>query len=251
MSFAIEWLDLRENADNAARDKDLRDRVLAFLTSRPNPLVVDLGAGTGSTMRALAGANAKWRLIDNDPKLLGEAARRGKVETVEMDLTRIEAIPFDGAALVTASALFDLVSADWIDALADRLTDARIGLYAALSYDGTLEWVPTDRDDDAARTAFNIDQRTIKGFGPALGSDGVTHLAEAMRIRGYEVTVAQSPWRLGGRDHALQRSLLQGIAEAAGRSGMENADDWLARRIEAVERTRCMVGHVDVLAVPG
>lgn len=252
MSFAIEWLDLRESADNAARDTDLRSRVMTFLASKGEPLIADLGAGTGSTMRALAGVDTRWRLIDNDPKLLTEAARRGggKVETVEMDLTRVEDIPLDGVSLVSASALFDLVSAEWIDALADRLAEASIGIYAALSYDGILEWEPSDIDDSAAQDAFNADQRTVKSFGLALGPDGASHLAEAMKIRGFELHVAQSPWRLGGTDAALQRSLLEGIAEAAARSGMANAADWLARRLDAAEKTRCTVGHLDVLALP-
>jgi len=252
MSFTTDWLDLREAADNAARDADLRNRVTAFLGSTPDPLVVDLGAGTGSTMRALNVANTKWRLVDHDPALLAEAARRGgsMVETAEMDLTRVEAIPLDGASLVTASALFDLVGAEWIDALADRLAKARIGIYAALTYDGVLEWDPADDDDTAARAAFNADQRTVKGFGPALGPDGGTYLAEALRMRGFEVAVAQSPWRLGEADTALHASLLEGIAEAAERSGMENADTWLARRLEVVQQSQCTVGHVDVLALP-
>lgn len=252
MSFAVEWLDLRESADNAARDADLRGRVLKFLGAKGDPLVVDLGAGTGSTMRTLAEADTRWRLIDNDPKLLAEAARRGggKVETVEMDLRRVEAIPLDGVSLVSASALFDLVSAEWIDALADRLAETHTGIYAALSYDGMLEWDPSDIDDSAAQNAFNADQRTVKSFGPALGPDGASHLAEAMKTRGFEVHVAQSPWCLGDADAALQRSLLEGIAEAAARSGMINADDWLARRLNAVEKARCTVGHVDVLALP-
>lgn len=251
MSFAVDWLDLREDADNAARDPDLRRSAVTFIAAQRDPLVVDLGAGTGSTMRALKTAKAKWRLIDNDPALLAEAARRGgRVETVEMDLTRVEAIPLDGASLVTASALFDLASRVWIDALADRLAASRIGIYAALSYDGIMQWEPADADDHAARDAFNADQLTVKGFGPALGPDGAGHLAEAMKIRGYAVNVAHSPWGLGAVDAALQRSLLSGIAEAAARSGMANADEWLARRLQTVETARCTVGHLDVLALP-
>lgn len=253
MSFAVEWLNLREAADNAARDAHLRDRAAALIGSQPDPLIVDLGAGTGSTMRALGHPHARWRLIDNDRDLLQEAARRGgeRVETVEMDLTRVEDLPLNGATLVTASALFDLVGAPWIDALADRLATERIGIYAALSYDGNLGWAPPDRADQEISQAFNRDQRSDKGFGPALGPDGAAYLTDAMRKRGYAVHEAQSPWQLGSDDAALHRALLEGIADAAAQSGAPDAGEWLSRKFAALERTRCVVGHVDVLALPG
>ncbi|MFN3764359.1 MAG: hypothetical protein ACK4R3_02190 [Aliihoeflea sp.] len=252
MSFSTAWLDLRERADNAARDASMLAKARDFLAQRPDALVVDLGSGTGSTLRAIGTVPARWRLVDYDPALLGEAARRSAttIETVELDLTRTAQIPLDGAALVTASALFDLASAEWIDALADRLAASRIGLYAALSYDGVLEWDPADADDAAVRAAFNAHQRSDKGFGPSLGPSGAYHLAEAMRERGYGVATAASPWRLGSDEGELQRALVTGIADAARELGVASADAWLERRLEAAPTTRCTVGHLDVLALP-
>lgn len=252
MSFSSEWLDLRARADSAARDAAMLTEVRADLTRQPDPVIVDLGSGTGSTIRAMGDVAARWRLVDHDPALLAEAARRSgpAIETVELDLTRTADIPLAGAALVTASALFDLVSAAWIDALADRLAAVGIGLYAALNYDGLLEWKSADPDDTAIRNAFNAHQRGEKGFGPALGPCAALHLAKAMRARGYSVTVAESPWNLGPPDAELQRALLGGIADAARQVGAASADTWLARRLEAVPTGRCTVGHLDVLALP-
>ena len=63
-SFSIAWLDMREGADFAARDKSLTTQLLHWLgqatdTISPDRIIVDLGAGTGSTLRALTklGAN--------------------------------------------------------------------------------------------------------------------------------------------------------------------------------------------------
>jgi hypothetical protein len=252
MSFSTEWLDLRESADNAARDGSMLAEVRDFLARHPDPVIVDLGSGTGSTLRAIGDIPARWRLVDHDQALLAEAARRSgpNVQTIEFDLTHTADIPLGGAALVTASALFDLVSAAWIDALADRLSAAQTGLYAALSYDGLLEWNPADPDDAAIRNAFNAHQRGDKGFGPALGSSGASHLADAMRKRGYRVTIADSPWKLGATEPQLQRALVTGIADAARELGVESADAWLARRLEAAPVARCTVGHRDLLALP-
>jgi len=252
MSFSTEWLDLRESADNAARDASMLAEVRAFVARSSSPVVVDLGSGTGSTLRAIGDVEARWRLVDHDPALLTEAARRSgaRVETVELDLTRTADIPLDGAALVTASALFDLASAAWIDAVADRLAASRTGLYAALSYDGVLEWNPAEPDDQVIRDAFNAHQRSNKGFGPALGPLGANYLADAMRKRGYRVTTAASPWVLAANDAELQRALVTGIADAARELHVASADAWLSRRLETAPTSRCTVGHLDVLALP-
>jgi trans-aconitate methyltransferase len=252
MSFSTAWLDLRESADNAARDASMLADVRAFLARQRDPVIVDLGSGTGSTLRAIGDVPARWRLVDHDPALLAEAARRSgpTVETIELDLTRTADIPLDGASLVTASALFDLASARWIDALVDRLAASRTGLYAALSYDGVLAWNPADSDDDAIRDAFNLHQRGEKGFGPALGPAGAAYLADALRKRGYRVTIADSPWKLGPAEAELQRTLLTGIADAARELDVTSADAWLERRLAAASSAHCTVGHLDVLALP-
>ncbi len=89
--FSIDWLDLREAADRRARDNALRDQTIEWLeagvASQQNPVVVDLGAGTGSTLRAFTSPNQQpltWRLVDNDTALLDEADRRhGAIHRIE------------------------------------------------------------------------------------------------------------------------------------------------------------------------
>lgn len=252
MSFDAAWLDLREPADRAARDAGLLAMAQRYAAAVDRPAIVDLGAGTGSTMRALAILGARWRLVDHDERLLAEARRRGgpEVETLPLDLRDVAALPIEDARLVTASALVDLAGPGWIEALADRLSQAQAALYAALSYDGTLRWQPADPEDDAARDAFDRHQRTDKGLGPALGPEGGAYLAGAMRRRGYAVSTAASPWVLGPAAAGLHAELLKGIAQAAGEAGFDAAQAWLERRLNIVAGSSCMVGHVDVLALP-
>lgn len=253
MSFDTAWLDLREPADRAARDAELLDAAVRHVGAVERPLIVDLGSGTGSTMRAMDIERARWRLIDNDPALLDEAARRAgaMIETVVADLRDIDRAPLDGARLVTASALVDLVSADWIERLAARLARTGAAFYAALSYDGVMSWQPADADDAAVLDAFNGHQRSDKGFGRALGPDGAARLAEALRRQGFQVRVAPSPWRLEGEDkRALHAELLKGVALAAGEAGLGTAPAWLQRRLGGLAGSSCDVGHVDLLALP-
>lgn len=254
MGFDLAWLDLRENADRAARDGGLLRRAQAHLSGEADPLVVDLGAGTGATVAAFDGAPpARWRLIDNDPALLAAAARRhgSCVATIEADLTDLDALPLAGARLVTASALLDLASSSFVVALADRIAGLGAGIYAALSYDGRMAWRPADPEDARLVAAFNRHQLGDKGFGgPALGPDGGERLASAMRSRGYRVWTAPSPWRLGASEAALQREFLAGVAGAAAEAGAPDAEAWRQRRAGQVLAGVCVVGHVDILALP-
>ena len=252
MGFSTEWLALREPADLAARDGELLEaagnearRAAGTLA----PVIVDLGCGTGSTARAFGGRlpGAHWRLVDGDAVLLEEAVARCGGTAHLGDLARLEDLPLEGAHLVTASALLDLMPEGWIEALADRLLAAGLGLYAALNYDGVMRWQPALPQDAEVTVAFNAHQRSDKGMGPALGPDAAQRIAEALSARGFSVRVAPSPWRLGPGQAALHGELCAGIAAAADKVGCAVAPEWLAARrvFETAE-----IGHLDVLAVP-
>ncbi|WP_211230331.1 class I SAM-dependent methyltransferase [Inquilinus limosus] len=233
----------------------MRDAAVSLVEA--GGLIVDLACGTGSTARALQPRLAPavgWRLVDHDAALLREAGRRtgAAAETALCDLAR-EDPPIEGASLVTASALLDLVSAAWIERFADTLKDHRCPLYAGLSYDGGLSFDPPHPADRAVTAAFNAHQRTDKGFGPALGPDGAKAVAAALRSRGFTVRVAPSPWRLGPGDGELVAALLSGTAQAATEiGGIATAaiEDWLAFRQARASDGQCLVGHMDLLAIP-
>lgn len=279
--FSVAWLDLREGADNAARDKTLAAQALAWLTAGDAgmPIVVDLGSGTGSTLRALTHVGASpardipgtpardipesptrdlvWRLVDHDPALLNEALRRhGKthvIEDHEADLLDLTTLPLTGARLVTASALFDLVSLSVVDALTARLVQHQAGLYAALNYDGITHWEPPHPLDGRVLAAFNQDQRRDKGLGLALGPDAADYLQMALSRSGYTVWIADSPWELGPDDAALVRELIPGIASAVAEGyGLDKQalQEWQEFRLAHAATGRCVVGHQDVLALP-
>jgi SAM-dependent methyltransferase len=247
MGFSAEWLALREPADRAARDGALARLACAELPAAP--VVLDLGAGTGATRRALGGLlpeATEWILVDNDPALLAMAGEgAGRVRTVTADLGDLAALPFADASLVTASALLDLVSGDWLAALVECLRARGLPFYATLSYDGTTIWDPPAAGDNAVLRAFNRDQRRDKGFGPALGPEAAETAARLFAGAGFRVRVAPSPWRLDASDSDLQKELLHGIAAAAG-----DAANWLEERLSLLPGATCRVGHVDFLALP-
>ena len=222
MSFSSNWLALREPADRAARDGALAAALGDWAAARTRALgrpllVVDLGCGTGASHRALSPLlpGARWRLTDNDPALLAEAAGRTGAHTLCLDLAATPEIALDGADIVTASALFDLASAAWIDRLAGALAPGA-AMLAALSYDGIETWDPADPAEAEGLAAFHAHQVGDKGFGPSLGPGGAAYLAQALARGGREVRRAPSPWRLSRpRDGALIEALAEGAAGAA------------------------------------
>jgi SAM-dependent methyltransferase len=249
VGFSAEWLALRESADRAARDESLVR--MAVEAAGPEPLIVDLGCGTGATWRALAPhlpAGARWCFVDNDPALLAAAAAvAGGAETVEADIADLAALPLERATLVTASALLDLVPESWICDLAQRL---KVPFYAALSYSGTMRWVPESAHDAAVTDAFNRHQRGDKGLGPALGAEAGKRAASIFARTGFKVHSADSPWHLGPASAPLQRALTDGIAVAAGEAGMTDASAWGRHRNAMADHSHCDIGHIDILAVP-
>jgi trans-aconitate methyltransferase len=53
MTFSAQWLALREPYDQSARSGTVLNQVAAAFAGRPEISVVDLGCGTGSTVRSV------------------------------------------------------------------------------------------------------------------------------------------------------------------------------------------------------
>lgn len=260
--FSPGWLDLREPFDTAARNAALLERLAAWRRDRGPLHVVDLGAGTGANLRRTApvlDGPQHWTLVERDRGLIraGEARLAGEATEWRyrrLDLaTELEALGDEPCDLLTASALLDLVSAEWLEKLAGLCRRTGAALYVALSYDGRIEWEPSDPLDAEAAALVNAHQRSDKGFGAALGPAAATLLA---KLLGSQAETGDSAWSLGRDDIELQAALLHGYTRAA----MEMAPPsqrpvivrWSERRGELLRRggSRLLVGHVDLLMLP-
>lgn len=259
--FSADWLALREPADHASVNRQIRDACVQAFAGRPALRVVDLGSGTGSNLRNLSrvlGPRQHWTLVDYDARLLDVARRRqseAAAETVDYRQADLSAGAFapvvTGADLVTASALFDLVSAAVIERLAEDVVALGAAFYTVLTYDGVASWMPKHPADDAMRDAFNRHQQTDKGFGPAAGPHATDRLAEAFERHGYSVQRGKSPWFLDDDFANLRHEVDRGWAGAAVEAGVDQAtaDAWLEHR-KAADNAVTIVGHEDLLALP-
>jgi SAM-dependent methyltransferase len=270
--FSADWLALREPADTRARAAG--GGLLDALPGRSDPRgtgprtedparygdVLDLGAGTGANFRYLharLGTARRWTLVDHDPALLRRAvANAGPGDpapaTLVIDLAAaLDQLPLPEGGLVTASALLDLVSAPWLERLANRCRAARAAVLFALTYDGRVRCWPQERDDATVIALVNLHQRTDKGFGPALGPEAAAAAARQFGRAGYRLRRARSDWRIGPDEPALQAALLEGWAQAAREitpRATPKVDGWLRRRLQHLRRGRSTlsVGHEDL-----
>lgn len=273
--FDAHWLSLREPADHRARSEHLTNRLQHWLDARPAatgavPVRLDIGSGTGSNGRYLIPriGGEHWVLLDQDSALLARAARALSetghhsardlvIETVSQRLSGSDfqdQIP-ESVELITASALIDLVSADWLGALARVAADRQCALLIVLSYSGEVSLAPVHPDDGTVLAAVNQHQHRDKGEGAALGPEATDCLCERLQALGYAVETDDSPWHLDHRDCDLQAALIKGWSEAAVEQAPALIAVVRAWRHERLAQARAgqltiRVGHRDLLALP-
>jgi len=237
--------------------------------------LVDLGCGSGSNLRYLAprlhGAQ-HWRLIDHDAELLAHARLRCEpltstggqpihLETRNLPLADAWKHGLQGADLVTASALFDLLTDADVEALADVCQTQGCAVLFALSVDGHIRFHDTSGsplfsdDDRYMLAALEAHQRRDKGSGPAMGAQAPHYLRESFHRRGYHIREATSPWRLGPESLPLAEALLAGWRSALHEQLPQQTsriDRWHSERLQGLMRGQLTltVGHRDLLATP-
>lgn len=282
--FAPEWLAAREPVDARSRSRALVESLRERLVAHDTLPVVDLGSGTGTNLRFLAprfGGRQRWQLVDDDPEALAMAGGLTRVwaESLGAEFTETEggfrvsgdsfncraqlvranlvsdlaAVVRRESALVTCSALLDLVSEAWLRRLAARCREVTATVLFALTYDGRMHFKPEDAGDAQVRTLVNRHQLGDKGFGPALGPAAPDAAVTILTECGYRVVRERSDWRLGSDDRQLCTMLLDGWLEAA--TALDNGDDgtlslWHDRRSTALglPGSEFTIGHEDLLA---
>jgi SAM-dependent methyltransferase len=290
--FSTGWLRQREPFDEVARADSAP--LVGWIADRPAGSapwrVLDLACGTGANLRALAprlGPGQQWQVVDHDPALLAAlpdalaswAAGRGHRVDLDGDpalqgtlrlrgagfsatvvrrrldlLHGLDSLGFPAGGLVTASALLDLVSVPWLQALLDRALPARAALLFALTVDARLAWDPADPEDRAVQALFEQHQHRDKGFGPALGAQAAAWTVQYLAAAGWPTRQARSDWLIDGAEAPdMLRAMLDGAAGAACEQSPADAarvQAWAQRRHAALRRSRLRVGHLDIAARP-
>ena len=263
-TFSSDWLALREPVDHRSRSTDLVASLAEWWRSFPSYRVLDLGSGTGSNLRYLAPrlpGEQEWTLVDRDAALLARARGAAvsvtgvaQVERVVGELDREGLRLAPAADLVTASALLDLVTGEWIERLVETCRAAGSAALFALTWDGTMRWDDADPEDALVAEAVRSHQLRDKGMGPALGPGAGGAAKRAFDAAGYDTLLRPSHWRMGPDDNLLARALVEGWEAAALEQRAAEASSirgWAERRrASTASEFGLEVGHVDLLALP-
>jgi hypothetical protein len=262
------WLSIRMPADDKARAAAVEPLIGPLVewleTSMPSGMVniVDLGAGTGSNAHWLAPRlpfAQHWTLVDHDAHLLSRAdppasftGRAGKMEDVGRILAEAAADHKYPTALLTCSALLDVLTAAEVEAVCTAAAKASCAVLFSLSVTGNVSFSPMDPLDAALGAAFNEHQRAEGRLGP----DAPAAAEAALRRQDMKVRSAATDWELDSTTPDLFRTWLEewvrdaveqdpGVADRAG--------EWLHQRREQLERGELTVrvAHRDILALPG
>jgi hypothetical protein len=259
------WLALREPADAAARAGELIDELRRSLPADRPVVIHDLACGTGAMLRWLAPqlpGPQHWITHDVDADLLavldagpGTFAADGTVVTLEVsrkDVTRLGSDELADAALITGSAVLDLLTADELLRFVHTCAAVQCPVLLTLTVTGAVRFEPAHPLDDAVTTAFNAHQRRTLGDRTLLGPEAAGMVTRMFTDLDREVVTRTSVWRLGAATPELAREWLLGWLAAACEQ-----DPWLAREIDAYAlqrldevaggRLRVLVSHQDLL----
>ncbi|MFC4020336.1 methyltransferase domain-containing protein [Micromonospora sp. GCM10011542] len=262
-----DWLRLREPADADARAEDLVELLHHRPTGGAPAVIHDLGSGTGSMGRWLAArlpGPQHWVLYDRDADLLARAAAQladataadgapVTVTTRHTDITRLTGTDLAGGALVTASALLDMLTAEEVERLVTACAGAGCPTLFAISVTGRVRLTPVDPLDAEVEAAFNDHQRRTVDGRRLLGPDAVAATVAAFTRRGVRVRERPTPWRLGPQQAELAAEWFRGWLGAACEQRPElagPADAYARRRLAdaAAGRLGVLVEHRDLLA---
>jgi hypothetical protein len=261
-----DWLVLRAPADDSARSQRLA-RTAAKLAG-PGPVIVhDLGSGTGAMMRWLSPFLAgpqKWVLRDADAEILdlGRALRAEGlpdiptvVTTIVEDLSDLAPTAFDGASLVTASALLDVITPNEALKILAACVSSRTPALFSLTVAGVIRFNRPDPADALFQAAFNAHQRRERNGLGQLGPRATHAMRELFTTAGWNVSEAPTPWRLGAGHSALIAEWLDGWVDAAVEQRPElsvDVDRYRELRLGQLERRalRVEVQHRDLLVWP-
>jgi SAM-dependent methyltransferase len=262
------WLALREPADAAARARDLVEVLVQRPPATGRRVIYDLGCGSGAMGRWLAPllpGRQHWVLHDRDPDLLAAAraelpapAADGApvtVETKRSDIRRLHPDDLEGATLITASALLDMLTKDELAGLARLCVATGCPALLTLSVVGCVEVTPDDPLDGRVAAAFNAHQRRGTDRGRLLGPDAPAAATEEFGWLGAEVLERPSPWRIGASNAELVTEWFADWVDAACEQEPDLAtetDAYTRRRLAEVTagHLAVTVHHADLLVLP-
>ncbi|OYW55156.1 MAG: hypothetical protein B7Y80_09935 [Hyphomicrobium sp. 32-62-53] len=266
---------LKEAADKRSKNSDVSDAVSGWFEGRASLDVLDLHAGTGATLRALApllAPDQAWTLYARDAAEEALARdhltrwapaaqatedglfidRQGQKIAVRFKLHDVVAaggkLAEPAPSLVVIDDDLMRYSAIAIRMLVAILADRRSVMHARLIYDGRLKLMPHHAADGAFTAALHRRFMRDSGHGEAMGPQAANELSEQLRLSDYSVIEGPSHMHLRAAEAPLIRAVQKELAEAqriVAKGHDVMIDAWLARPRATLE-----ISQTDLVGVP-
>ena len=243
-SFETNWLDRRSHYDNAARDKNVEIACLNYLKNKSSVSILDIGSGTGSNCLYFLErmpAVQNWIFVEHDEHLSKYALERIKKHAVDaaysievapqkiflqkdnrkisieyitdsflnlekkVDLSKID--------LVTAGAVFDLLSFKQFVDIASVILENEIALLATMNY-AEMNFSPSEASDVLFIEKYEKHMSRKQEFGKAMGKDCSRSMVKFFRKHQKEIVYGASIWNLVGDEEETHRCLFQFMKSA-------------------------------------
>ncbi|MEQ8706997.1 MAG: class I SAM-dependent methyltransferase [Phaeodactylibacter sp.] len=286
--FATNWLEERYRFDVAARNPRVEAACLQYFSDHTSVSIIDIGAGTGANFIYLAEKlpqSQQWALLELNPTLLKHARERLKIwgaakgyavseSTQELHFKKSQQhisvrfvngsflelpqlLPLQRYHLVTASAVFDLLSKEMLQRLVQTFHGNRLALLATLNYE-SMSYLPADAADEHWTGLYEKHMQRSQDFGRALGPDCASYLEHCYKeLPKDQLLRAPSRWQIEPGDAAMHQHMLEFLERSLnemasiGHSGQE-LQQWLQQKHQCLQdrQLRLTVTHSDLFTAP-
>ncbi len=243
-NFTIQWLLKRFAYDSIARNKQVEQSCLDYFKHNKDISILDIGSGTGASciyfMEKIT-ANQVWTLVELNPELAKASAERIAAYAVENGyivqqgaqqlflqkkqkfvtvhirqesfLQMDSRLDWGSIDLLTATAVFDLLSKELFAKFIEPIITYRIPLLGTINYE-RMSFLPTDSLSEKYADLYTQHMVRPQAFGHAMGGNCIREITSLFRQNGLSFVSGESNWRIPPEDATMRHYLLDYMADA-------------------------------------
>lgn len=283
----VDWLEHRYASDVAARNPNIEKKFIEYFSGHDRMHIMDAGAGTGSNFRYFFEQlpdEQHWVLLEQDTSLI-EACREKLVEfarehdykveeqadkiTISTD-QKLAQVEFLGGKLqdvknltnleqldvITANALFDLVSYEQFDTFVAEMACYQICLMATLNYYET-SFFPLSAEDRLFIQHYHTHMTRPQDFGTAMGPNCSEEMLDLLVAHEMKYEQEGSQWHLKRYDTTMQHYILHFMENAIKDLNLSDQEvhkleNWIEekKQMSREHQLEIIIDHSDIFAYP-
>ena len=246
IDFQVEWLEERFSFDTKARNKIIEQACITHFKDKERLNILDIGAGTGSNFQHLWNRfpqHQNWIFVELNPELaqvakekcIQLAKKQGfsiaeenkrlvfqkekqyrSIQILNQSFLELhQFLDLDKVDLITAGAVFDLLSSTMLDQFLNQLLEHQIALLATINYTG-MHFQHSSTTDQQFIQLYEAHMCRQQDFGRAIGPKFPEYLKAFSNAKSIPLLMGSSHWIIGPTDHKMHRFLLDYMEKGIG-----------------------------------